>query len=115
MLPACRSGKIRTFARPATVEPGAFDSPTRGTKAASACSSPSISKSGWRARTVRVASTTLSTSLCEARLCLQQRAARVGRGDCYLGQLRDAGLYDDAAVRVDERAAFAERGQTFGQ
>jgi hypothetical protein len=41
MLPACRSGKIKTFALPATVEPGAFDLPTADTSAASACNSPS--------------------------------------------------------------------------
>src|ERR687895_2674551 len=66
MLPACKSGKTRTLARPATPEPGAFDSPTAGTSAASACNSPSISRSGRRARTVFVASTTLSINLCLA-------------------------------------------------
>ncbi len=63
MLPACKSGNINTLARPATGEPGALECPTSGTNAASACNSPSTCSSGARARTVFVASTTLSISL----------------------------------------------------
>ena len=46
IFPASRSGKIRTFACPATGLPGALDSPTAGTIAASSCSSPSSFSSG---------------------------------------------------------------------
>src|SRR5674476_440292 len=46
MLPASRSGNISTLALPATGLPGAFFSPTLGTRAASPCSSPSISMFG---------------------------------------------------------------------
>ena len=36
ILPDCKSGNINTFACPATIEPGAFFSPTDATRAASA-------------------------------------------------------------------------------
>ena len=62
MLPAFRSGNTSTLAWPATGEPGALLAPTLGTRAASTCISPSTSRSGRRAWTYRVASTTLSTS-----------------------------------------------------
>ena len=58
------SGKISVLARPATGDPGAFDLPTASTSAASACNSPSTRRSGARSRTIRNASTTLSTHLC---------------------------------------------------
>ena len=46
MLPASRSGKTRTFALPATSDPGAFSAATDGTSAASSCRSPSTASSG---------------------------------------------------------------------
>ena len=66
MLPAPRSGNTRTFALPATFEPGALLWPTNGTSAASACNSPSSDNSGSSSCARRVASTTLSTISCFA-------------------------------------------------
>jgi len=57
---------MRMLAWPATVEPGALDSPISRTMAASNCSSPSTCRSGARSRMMRSASTTLATSLCLA-------------------------------------------------
>ncbi len=54
------------MACPATGLPGALDSPTEGTIAASSCSSPSSLSSGASSFAIRVASTTLSTSACFA-------------------------------------------------
>ena len=66
MLPTSRLGNTRTLALPAMSEPGAFLAPTLGTRAASACSSPSIFRSGAISLARRVASTTLSTTSCLA-------------------------------------------------
>ena len=67
MFPASRSGKISTFAFPATGLPGALDAPTDGTIAASSWNSPSMrSPSGAFSFAIFVASTTLSTSACFA-------------------------------------------------
>ena len=60
-MPESRSGKIRTLARPATSEPGAFAWATCGTSAASAWSSPSAASSGARAFRMRNASRIFST------------------------------------------------------
>ena len=45
IFPEATSGKISVFANPATFDPGALNCPTAGTRAASACSSPSTFKS----------------------------------------------------------------------
>ena len=66
MLPTSRLGNTNTFALPAMSEPGAFFAPTEGTRAASACSSPSIFRSGFISLAFFVASTTLSTTSCFA-------------------------------------------------
>ncbi len=65
MLPASRSGKISTFARPATAPTSfSFFAATAGTSAASACSSPSIASDGARPRASSTACATLSTCAC---------------------------------------------------
>mmetsp|Transcript_53678 Transcript_53678/g.142740 ORF Transcript_53678/g.142740 Transcript_53678/m.142740 type:complete len:220 (-) Transcript_53678:231-890(-) len=64
MLPAVRSGKMSTFAWPATVPPGAFFAATLGTIAASNCSSPSKSKSTSLSLSNSTASSTFVTSAC---------------------------------------------------
>ena len=46
MLPASKSGNIRTFALPATVDSGALEDAILGIIAASNCNSPSQVKSG---------------------------------------------------------------------
>ena len=53
---------MSTFACPATREPGAFDSPTEGTMAASSCSSPSSSRLGSSSWAISTARTTLFAS-----------------------------------------------------
>ena len=66
MLPTSRQGTTNTFALPAIGEPGALLSPTLGTRAASACNSPSIFSSGSNSLANFNASTTLSTTSCFA-------------------------------------------------
>ena len=61
MLPESRSGKTNTLARPATGDPGALDSATSGTQAASNCSSPSTASPGARRRTASTAARIRST------------------------------------------------------
>ena len=63
VLPVFRSGKIKTVARPATCESGAFDFATSSMIAASYCSGPSITRAGRFSCAMRVASRTFSTSL----------------------------------------------------
>ena len=46
MLPACKPGKTKTLACPATSLSGALIAAVAGTNAASNCNSPSIAKSG---------------------------------------------------------------------
>ena len=62
MFPTSRFGNTSTLALPAMSEPGAFFEPTLGTRAASACSSPSIFSDGSSSLARRVASMTLSTT-----------------------------------------------------
>src|SRR5450759_2070344 len=79
MLAALSSGKMNTFALPATGLPGALRSPTEGTYAASNCSSPSGGSSGafWCASAV--ASRTLVTMSCSAEpLVLKDSIATAG-------------------------------------
>ncbi|OQA91483.1 MAG: hypothetical protein BWY27_00561 [Bacteroidetes bacterium ADurb.Bin234] len=59
-------GNTNTLAFPAIGLPGALLAPTLGTMAASACSSPSIARSGAICLANAVASTTLSTISCLA-------------------------------------------------
>ena len=61
MLPACKPGKTKTLACPATSLSGALIAAVAGTNAASNCNSPSIAKSGRISLAIFVASTTLST------------------------------------------------------
>ena len=79
MLPTSRHGTTRTLALPAMSLPGAFFVPTDGTRAASACSSPSILRSGLSSLAKRVASTTLSTTSCLA-LPLVEKESMATRG-----------------------------------
>ncbi len=92
---------MSTLARPATVEPGAFDSPIPGTSAASAWSSPSISSSGSRARTVRA-----------ALHCIGIRPGFRVVSSFFVMQLRDASygadgalIYADCGVVIEPSAA----------
>ena len=62
MFPTSRLGNTSTLAWPAMSLPGAFFSPTDGTRAASACSSPSIFSDGSSSLANLVASITLSTT-----------------------------------------------------
>mmetsp|Transcript_75607 Transcript_75607/g.214193 ORF Transcript_75607/g.214193 Transcript_75607/m.214193 type:complete len:305 (+) Transcript_75607:307-1221(+) len=79
MLPASRLGNTSTLALPATAEPGAFDSPTLGTIAASSCSSPSQVRPGRRCLSRGRASRTLSTAGSEAEpLVLNESSATRG-------------------------------------
>ena len=66
MLPTSKQGTTSTLALPAMSLPGAFLEPTDGTRAASACNSPSTFNSGQRSLANFVASTTLSTTSCLA-------------------------------------------------
>ena len=66
MLPTSRLGTTSTLALPAIALPGALDAPTEGTRAASACNSPSMQSSGSISRAIFKASTTLSTTSCLA-------------------------------------------------
>ena len=66
MLAACKSGKIKMLALPATWDPGALRSATDGTMDASNCNSPSNAKSTLRPFKSSTAATTLSTSGEEA-------------------------------------------------
>ena len=61
MFPAFKSGKINTFACPATFELGAFEAATSGTIAASNCNSPSNSKSISLSLKISIASLTFVT------------------------------------------------------
>ena len=60
MFPTSKHGNTRVLAFPAISLPGAFFAPTDGTRAASACNSPSIFNSGSSSLARRVASITLS-------------------------------------------------------
>src|SRR5690606_8572313 len=62
LLPVLRSGKMKTVARPATVESGIFVFATEASTAASYWMGPSTSRSGRRSRTIAVARRTFSTS-----------------------------------------------------
>ena len=66
MLPTSRLGTTSTLAYPAISEPGALLCPILGTKAASACISPSIFSAGSISLAIFSASTTLSTTSCLA-------------------------------------------------
>jgi len=79
MLPASRSGKTRTLARPATGLPGALRSPTPGTRAASACISPSTAKRTFRRWSSSRAARTLATRGWSA-LPLVEKERRATRG-----------------------------------
>jgi hypothetical protein len=80
MLPASRSGKTSTFARPATAPTSCnFFAATAGESAASACSSPSIASDGARCRAISSARTTLSTRACFA-LPLVENESSATRG-----------------------------------
>ena len=106
MLPASRSGKIRTFARPATGLPGALDAATSGTSAASSCSSPSATSWGARAATMRAASATLRERAWSA-LPLVENESSATRG----GTVRnDAAL---SAVRTAVSASSRADGSGF--
>ena len=79
MLPASKLGKINTFARPGTGEPGAFFWPTASTCAASNCSSPSMMRPGARCLASCVASRTRRTRECSALpLVLNDNIATMG-------------------------------------
>ena len=87
MLPTSRHGNTSTLALPAMSLPGAFLAPTEGTRAASACSSPSTFRAGSSSLARRVASITLSTTSCVA-LPLVEKLSMATRGSSKPATLR---------------------------
>ena len=119
MLPASRSGKTSTLARPAT-SPGSFSflAATAGDSAASPCSSPSIFEMRrlglWQMRSayddlvgIRVAAAALGWKRTAARHAVssprKQRSAG-GRCDGNVGEFRCIRLDVDAAIGKNRQA-----------
>ncbi len=124
MLPELRSGKISTFARPATLLSGSLRAAISGTSAASTCNSPSKSASRNICSALRRASGGGRLHLADGRMGRaalggkgQQRHARPhaehvarklrgGNGD--VGQLIHGRFGNDAAIGHEQHAVLAE-------